>query len=179
MASISHNITFVGTLQSNRRNIPIEVENVAERQRFSCQCFWESSENRLVLHSYVFPTKSSGQRKVLLLSTVELILGVTIDDGKKKPAICKLLWYKILLKLTRMWWNIELVPRYTCKVKSNPRTLTAFCCILNVHRVNPGTALAFNKKIDLCKQDSYDFGMNFAFSIYLSANPTTTLTGLW
>ena len=90
MASISHNITFVGTLQSNRRDISIELKNVAERERFSCQCFWESSENKLVLHSYVFPTKRSGQRKVLLLSTVELILGVTIDDGKTKPSICKL-----------------------------------------------------------------------------------------
>ena len=90
MASISHNILFVGTLQSNRRDIPIEVKNVAERERFSCQCFWESSENKLVLHSYRFPTKSSGQRNVLLLLTVELILGVAIDDGKKKLAKCKL-----------------------------------------------------------------------------------------
>ena len=90
MASISHNITFVGTLQSNRRDIPIEVKNVVERKRFSFQCFWESSENKLVLHSYVFPTKSCGHCNVLLLSTVELILGVTIDDGKKKPAIRKL-----------------------------------------------------------------------------------------
>ena len=80
----------MGTMQSNRRDIPIEVKNVEERKRFCCQCFWESSENKLVLHSYVFPTKSSGQCNVLLLSTVELILGVTIDDGKKKPAICKL-----------------------------------------------------------------------------------------
>ena len=84
MASISHNTTFVGTLQSNRRDIPIEVKNVAERERFSCQCFWESSENKLVLYSYLFPTKSSGQRNVFLRSTVELILGVTIGDGKKK-----------------------------------------------------------------------------------------------
>ena len=90
MASISHNITFVGTLYSNRRDIPIEDKNVVERKRFSCQCFWESSENKLVLHSYVFPTKSSGHRNVLHLSTVELILGVTIDDGKNKPATCKL-----------------------------------------------------------------------------------------
>ena len=92
MAFISHNITFVGALQSNRRDIPIEVKNVAEGKQFFCQCFWESSENRLLLHSYVFPTKSSGQGNVLLLSTVQLILGVlaTIGDGKKKPAICKL-----------------------------------------------------------------------------------------
>ena len=43
-----------------------------------------------MLHSYAFPTKSSDQRSVLLLSTVELILGVKIDDGKKKPTIRKL-----------------------------------------------------------------------------------------
>ena len=82
MAFISRKITLVGILQTNGRDIPIEVKNVAERKRFSCQCFWESSKNKLVLHSYVFPTKSSGQRNILLLSTVELILGVTIDDGK-------------------------------------------------------------------------------------------------
>ena len=80
----------MGTLKSNRRDIPIEVKNVAERERFSCQCLWESSVKKLALHSYVFPTKSSGQRNVLLLSTVQLILGVTIDYGKKKLAICKL-----------------------------------------------------------------------------------------
>ena len=50
----------------------------------------EVVEKQAVLHSYVFPTKSSRQRNVLLLSTVELILGVTIDYDKKKPAICKL-----------------------------------------------------------------------------------------
>ena len=43
-----------------------------------------------MLHSYVFPTKSSGQRNVLLLSTVQLILGVKINDVKNEPAICKL-----------------------------------------------------------------------------------------
>ena len=90
MASISYNTTFVGTLQSNSRDIRIEVKNAAEIERFSCQCLWESQENKLVLHSYVFPTKSSGQRNVLPLSTVQLILEVIINNGKKKPAICKL-----------------------------------------------------------------------------------------
>ena len=99
MTSISHNITFEGILQSNRRHIPIELKNVAEKERFSCQCFWESSENTLVLHSFVFPTKSSGRRNVLLLSTVELILGVTIDDGKKTPLYAN---YLILPKLAWM-----------------------------------------------------------------------------
>ena len=69
-----------------------------------------------------------------------------------------------LLKLTWMRWNTELVTRYTCEAKSNPCTLTAFCCILNVHRISAGTAFAFSKKIDLYKQDLYDLGMNFVFS---------------
>ena len=43
-----------------------------------------------MLHSYVFPTKSSCQRNALLLSTLKLIFGATIADGKKKPAICML-----------------------------------------------------------------------------------------
>ena len=34
MASISHNITFVGTLQLHRRDIPIEDKNVVERTVF-------------------------------------------------------------------------------------------------------------------------------------------------
>ena len=42
-----------------------------------------------MLHSYLFPTKSSGQCNVFLRSTVELILGVTIGDGKKNIT-CKL-----------------------------------------------------------------------------------------
>ena len=99
MASISHNITFVGTLQSNRRDIPIELKNVAERERFSCQCFWESSENKLVLHFYVFSTKSSGHCNVLLLSTVKLILRVKLMMVKTNPLHAS---YMILLKLAWM-----------------------------------------------------------------------------
>ena len=161
MASISHNITFVGTLQSNKRDIPIQVKNVAEREWFSCQCLWESSENIPVLHSYVLPTKSSGQCNVFHFSTVELILGVTIDNGKKKPLydFTKAGTYVMEHRIGAYCIHV-----YTCKAKSNPWTLTALFYILNVHRINAGTAFVFNKKIDICKQDLYDFGINFAFS---------------
>ena len=155
----------MGTLKSNRRDIPIEVKNVAERERFSCQCIWETWENKLVLHSYVFTTKSSGQRNVLLLSTVELILGVTTDDGKKKPTICK------LCDLTKAGMDVmeHRIGAYVylqSQIKSLD-FLTAFCCILNVYRINATTVFAFNKKIDLCKQDLYDFGMNLAFYLFV------------
>ena len=119
---LSQNITCVGTLQSNRRGIPNEIKNVAERERFSYECFWESSENKPVLHSYVVPTKSSGKRNVLLLSTVQPILGVTKDYGKKKPAIYK------LYDFTKGGTDVmdHRIGAYTCKAKLNRWTLTAF-----------------------------------------------------
>ena len=43
----------------------------------------------LVLHSYVVKNKSSGLRNVLMLSSVQPLLGVTKDDNKFKPAIYK------------------------------------------------------------------------------------------
>ena len=140
---LSQNITCVGTLQSNRRGIPNEIKNVAERERFSYQCFWESSENKLVLHSYVVPTKSSGKRNVLLLSTVQPILGVTKDDGKKKPAIYK------LYDFTKGGTDVmdHRIGTYTYKAKSNRWTLTAFSYILDVCRINASTVLAFKKRL--------------------------------
>lgn len=45
---------------------------------------------KLVLHSYVVKSKSSGLRNVLMLSSVEPLLGVTKDDKEFKPAIYKL-----------------------------------------------------------------------------------------
>ena len=171
---LSQNITCVGTLQSNRRGIPNEIKNVAEKERFSYQCFWESSENKLVLHSYVVPTKSSGKRNVLLLSTVQPILGVTKDDGKKKPAIYK------LYDFTKGGTDVmdHRIGAYTCKAKSNRWTLTAFSYILDVCRINASTVLAFNIKIDPCKQDSYDFGMNLAFSLIRPQIQLRPLAGL-
>ena len=73
-------------------------------------------ENKLVLRSYVLPTKSSGQVNILLLSTVE-ILGVRMGDGKKKPAIGKLYDFT---KAGMDVWNIELVLRILAKPNQIP-----------------------------------------------------------
>ena len=54
-----------------------------KREPFSYECYWESTQNKLVLHSYVVTTKSSSKRNALLLSTVQPILDVTKDDEKK------------------------------------------------------------------------------------------------
>ena len=102
-----------------------------------------------MLHSYIFPTKSSGQRNILLLSTVQLILEVAIHDGKKKPAICK------LYDFTKAGTDVmeHQIGSFTCIPKSIPWTLIAFCYMFDVHRINASTVFALKKKIDLCKQD--------------------------
>ena len=79
-----HNITCAGTLQSNRKGIPKEVKDALRRDPFSYKCYWESTQNKLDLHSYVVTTKSFSKRNALLLLTVQPILGVTNDDRKKK-----------------------------------------------------------------------------------------------
>jgi len=171
---LTHNITCVGTLQCNRRGIPSEVKDTKERELLSYQCFWESTQNQLVLHSYVVTTKSSGRRNVLLLSTVQPILGVTKDDGKKKPAIYK------LYDFTKGGTDVmdHRIGNYTSKAKSNRWTLTAFAYILDVCRVNASTVLALNKKIDPRKQDSYNFGTDLALSLIRPHIQRRPLAGL-
>ena len=87
---LSNNITCVGTLQANRKGIPMELKSTSGRQPLSYKCFWENKNEKLVLHSYAVKTKSTGLRNVLLLSSMPPLLGTTKDDGKKKPAIYKL-----------------------------------------------------------------------------------------
>ena len=49
--------------------------------------YWDKDNTTLNVTSYAVNAKSSGKRKVLVLSTLNPILGLTKDDGKSKPAI--------------------------------------------------------------------------------------------
>ena len=71
---LSHNITCVGTIQANRRGIPVEIKQLDNRKPLSYECFWETVDNKISLHSYAVNTKSSGKRNVLLLTTMQPIL---------------------------------------------------------------------------------------------------------
>ena len=82
----------MGTLQSNCRGIPDAIKQTNGQEPFSYKYFWASEKGRLVLPSYVVKTESTGLRNVLLLSTVQPILGVS-QNPKKKPAIYKLYDY--------------------------------------------------------------------------------------
>ena len=60
------------------------------RETFSYEVYWDSPKGVTSLHSYAVVTKSTGARNVLVLSTLEPILGTTKDDKNKKPAIIEL-----------------------------------------------------------------------------------------
>ena len=90
---LSH-ITCVGTIKANRKGIPVEIKELANREPLTYESFWRQKKANF-LHSYVVNTKSSEKRKVLLLSTMQHILGTTKDDGKQKPAIYQLYDYTI------------------------------------------------------------------------------------
>ena len=78
-------ITSVGTLVPNRRGLPKEFIKTTKREEFSYKVLWHKDEPYMSLHSYAVKTKSTGKPNWMLLSTLELLLAVTRDDGKKKP----------------------------------------------------------------------------------------------
>ena len=73
------NITCIGTLNSNRKEMPKEIKETKGTQEnswISCK----SNKGEVTLNSYVVKTKSSGMRNVLLLQTTKAAHYVTQDD---------------------------------------------------------------------------------------------------
>ena len=83
----ARNITMVGTFQNNRVGIPPELKVVKDKAELSNEIYWEVN-GKCNISSYVVKT-SKGIKAVLMLSTMEPLLGVTKDDQKKKPALYK------------------------------------------------------------------------------------------
>ena len=153
------NMTCVGTLQTNRRGIPKEIKDMEDREDFSYNCYWEANEKKLVLHSYVVKTKSTGKRNVLMLSSMPPLLG-TMKDSKRKPAIYK--FYKGGTDVVD-----QRIQFYSCKTKSRRWTTIAFSYVLDTCRVNAGTIMAMNKGEDPKKQNSFMFGWDLGMSLVL------------
>ena len=86
---LTKNITCIGTMPTRRVGIPEEIKTTRNRELFSTRVFWEKKKRDLNITSYVVPTSYS-VRNVLVLKPTRPLLGVTKDDGKKKPAIIKL-----------------------------------------------------------------------------------------
>lgn len=111
----------------------------------------------MTLNSYVVPTKSKGNRNVLLLSTVSPVtLGVTKDDGVRKPAIYK------LYDFTKGGTDIidQRIHFYTVHTKSSRWTMNGLAYILDTATVNSQTIYAIKMNVDPRKCSSLTYGWN-------------------
>lgn len=143
----------IGTIHSSKKGIPPEIKVSENREDKSYEIYWGKSDGKLCLNSYVTNTKSKGIKNVLLLSTVPPLLGLTKDDGKKKPAIYK------LHDFTKGGTDVidQRIHFYTSNSKSHKWTVNAFSYILDTARVNSQTVFSFNTNVDPRKQNSYSY----------------------
>ena len=140
-------ITMVGTMQKNRVGIPASLKDVTNREINSTETYWEKNGKR-IFTSYLTKT-SKGKKNVIVLSSVEPLLGTTIDDDKCNPAIIK------FYDCTKGGTDIidQKMGYYTVKTKSRRWTMVTFAYLLDTIRVNASTVLAVNKTVDPKKKE--------------------------
>ena len=79
---LTRNITSVGMLVSNCGGLPDEVKDANNRNEFESSMHWEQEEGNLALCVYITKSKSKRKKNVLVLSTMQPMMGITLDDGK-------------------------------------------------------------------------------------------------
>ena len=159
---LSKGITSIGTIMSNRIGLPDDAKLTKGRAIHSTKVYWEQEKEDLVLTSYSVNT-SQGLKNVLMLSTVQPLLGVTADDDKKKPAIMK------LYDFTKGGTDVpdQKMKKASTKPKSSRWTIVSFCYVLDQSRINAQSIYALNKGTQVSKMSSFDFGWDLAESLIL------------
>ena len=154
-----NNITSLGTMQSNRKGIPAEMLDYKHREDLSSEIYWQK-DGPLSLSSYVVKTQS-GKKNVIMLTTLNQILGTTKDDNRNKLALYK------LYDFTKGGTDIvdQRMAFHTCKTKSRKWTTIAFAYMIDTARVNSSTIYALNKKIDPLKQKSFEYGFELVMQL--------------
>jgi hypothetical protein len=82
-------MTILGTIKNNRRGIPAEFKEGAGRPEGDYMVAYDT-DSQMSLHSFLDKKKKGKPNNVLLLTTLEPVMGRTIDDGRDKPPIYKL-----------------------------------------------------------------------------------------
>ena len=86
-----HNISFCGTLRSNRKGVHQDFIKTEGRAENSTIVWFDQSRANVTLSSYCVSTKSKGKKCVLLLASIPDLptMGVTKDDNHRKTALFK------------------------------------------------------------------------------------------
>ena len=133
-------ITTVGTMITIKKEIPIAVKSVSNRQHQSYKGYWNEDDLRVTLHSYAVRTNSSGLKNVLIMSSLAEFPGVTKYDGHNKPAVYK------FYDFTKGGTDIadQRMSYYTTNTKSRRWTLPMFSYVLDTARINAQTVFTRN-----------------------------------
>ena len=85
-------ITEIGTMRHNRLGIPKEIKSLEGRKPYSTVVWWEQKQGKYTFTSYVVPTKSSGLKNVIFLSTMPQLLGTQKKEDNEfaKPDVGKM-----------------------------------------------------------------------------------------
>ena len=108
---LARNILSVGTLVPNRVGLPNEVKDAKNRDEFETSMYWEQEEGNLGSCAYNTKSKCKGKKNILVLSTMRPLMGITQDDGKRKPVIIK------FYDFTKGCMDIldQKISKYSCK----------------------------------------------------------------
>ena len=141
----------------------IRVKRIGNKEKNLYEIFWDESDPKLNLHSYVVSTKNSRKRNVLMLFTMKPILGVAKEHSNQKPAVYK------FYNFTKWWTDVidQRIGFYSRKAKSRRWTMSTFAYMLDTCRVNACTVYAMNNSKDPRSQDSINFGMDLVMSLVL------------
>ena len=142
------NIFSLGIIQINRKGIPTEVKDIKQREQLSSEIYWQK-DGFLSLYSYA--VKPSTEKKVLMLSTPEPILGTTKDDNCYKLGLYK------LYDFTKGGTDIadQRMGFHTTKTKSKKWILVMFAYAVDTARVNSLTIFTLNQGKDPIKEKSF------------------------
>ena len=160
---LDQNITAVGTIMANKKEVPFEVKETTNREPLSYESYWNAANKKMSLHSYVVKTKSNGMKNVLLLSTFPTLMGVTKDENRKKPAIYKMYDY------SKGGTDVvdQKMSYYSTNTKSARWTLTVFAYMLDTARVNSQTLFCLNNNINpgARNNSSFRYGWNIVLAL--------------
>ena len=156
-------MTCIGTVKFNRKGVPKEIRDMTGREENSSIIWYEKEKNKMSLTSFVFNTKPKGKKDVIILSTKPVLLGVTKDDGKAKPAIIKEYDY------TKGGTDIvdQRSGSFTTSTKAVWWVKKTFSIMLDTTRVNSQTIYFLNQNKDPRKSDSFNYGWELGMSLLL------------
>ena len=76
---LKHRITMVRTRMLNRVGIPMEIKEVTNRKVFSTEIYWQEKSKRN-LTFYVVSSSKTKRKNIIVLTTIDRLLGVAIYD---------------------------------------------------------------------------------------------------